>query len=583
MKERFVNSLYFVIFCLLLISCDKPVIMEELLRAENLMSVNPDSALILLESTPFPDNKDKENQAYYCLLLTEAQDKTYYTFTSDSIIRIALDYYETVNDKQRLPKVYYYMGRVCHTLYDAPQAINYYLKAKDALPKDTDYALEARIYNQLGGLYVVLNFNENAASAYQKAYKTLSLAGDSVNLPYVLRNIARTYEATKQSDSAIFYYHKAIASATEVNNLYCEKTSCIELASIHLRAKNLTEAKVYIDRALESHNNIGSNPQELLVLGKFFNLTGQPDSARYYFYRSMTTDNRYTHAAAIRELALLEEKEQNYKQAIFYRHQYDAYEDSIEAMMNQKSVADMEHFYNYQQVENENNRLKIETGQKQLLYTRLFFSFIIVLILSVSLFFYYRQKKKKAMLLKEEELRYHEELYRKSKEKINVNLQEIRALQKNIETKSGQLDQLSRELIQTKAMLLEQENKHIELSIHHLSLQHQKLINSLIYKDVKKTAPYKIMSETIWFRFKEEVDIIYETFENKLRILYPSISEMEIKVCYFLKAKFSVSEIAMLLGRQKSSITSCRKRLYEKIKGQPGSAEALDRIIDNLD
>lgn len=583
MKKRLVNFALALMSCVLLFSCAKLAVIPELLEAERQMRTKPDSALILLESIPFPENKGEENYAHYCLLLTEAQDKNYYRFTSDSIIRVALNYYEKTKDKQKLAKTYYYMGRVCHTLYNAPQAISYYLKAKDILLKHTDYALEARIHNQLGELYVTLRFNEDATIAYQKAYELLSLARDSANLSYILRNMARTYDASEKRDSAILYYNKAIYSAIETGNMNCELSSRIELVSVFLRENRLEEAKEQKDKVINLYGDNTYTPQALLILGKFCDSVGQSDSARYYFNQSQKTKNLYTRASSIRELALLEEKMQNYKQAISYNHQYNAYRDSIEKMMSRSAVSDMEHFYNYQQIENENNRLRVESGRKELIHSRLFFSIVIVLIISVGYFFYYRQKKKKEMLIKEKELLYHEELYRKSTEKITANLKEMAILQKTVETKRDQFDQLSQELIQTKTALLKQENMQIELSIHHISLQHRKLMDSPLYKDVKKLASDKIMAEAIWFQFRNEVDTIYETFQNRLNGLYPSMSEMETRVCYLLKAGFSVSEIAILLGRQKSSITSCRKRLYEKIKGTPGSAEALDQIISNLD
>ena len=584
MKERFINLFIVVTSCVLSFSCGKPAVVRELVQAGDLMPTKPDTALALLESIPFPETLNSADYACYCLLLTEAQDKTYYRFTSDSIIRVALDYYEKTKDKQKLPKAYYYMGRVCHTLYNAPQAINYYLKARDILEKDTDYALEARIYNHLGALYVTLRFNDDAAIAYQKAYESLSLAGDSLNLSFILRDMARVYDASDKRDSAIFYYNKAIASAMEVGNRNCELSSRIEQVSVFLRENRLAEAKEQKDRVVNLYGDNTYTPQSLLISGKFFDSVGQLDSARYYFNQSILTDNLYTRASSIRELALLEEKEQNYKAAVLYNRQYNAYRDSIEKMMSRSAVSDMDHFYNYQQIENENNRLRVESGRKELMHSRIFFSIAIVVIISVGYFFYYRQKKRKEVLIKEKELLYKEELYRKSKEKIHTNLQEIAALQKKIETNSGQLDEVSQELIRTKSGLLEQQNKQIELSIHHLSLQREKLMASLIYKKVKGLlSADKILSELGWLQLKDEMDTIYETFLNKLNALHPSMSKIEQRVCYLLKAGFSVSEIAILLGRQKSSITSCRKRLYEKIKGVPGSAEALDRIIDNLD
>jgi len=492
--------------------------MEELSRAESWMSTQPDSALILLESIPFPEKQDRENQAYYCLLLTEAQDKTYYEFTSDSIIRIALDYYEMQNDKQRLPQAYYYMGRVCHTLYNAPQAINYYLKAKDALAQDTDYALEARIYNQLGVLYVTLRFNENAATAYQKAYKALSLAGDSANLPIILRNIARTYDDWEKRDSAVIYYNKAIYSAAKTGNLACEQSSRIELVSLFLRENRLTEAKEQKDIAVDLYKDEEMPPQTCLILSDFFYTTGQIDSARYYLRYSINTDDPYTHAASIKQLSLLEEKEHNYKQAVIYHHEYNSCRDSIEAMMDQKSVADMEHFYHYQQIENENNRLKVESAKRELWTSRIFFFIVLILIVVVAYFFYYQQKKKKEKLM----------------------------------------------------------------LMHQISLQREKLMKSVIYKEIKRLTADKIIPEDLWLQFKDEVDTIYDNFENKLNKLYPSMSDLELKVCYLLKAEFRISEIASLSGRALPTITTCRKRLYEKITKQQGTASDLDQLITNL-
>lgn len=583
MREYYVKLFFIVFHCLSFFSCcNNYTHRKELGKIDSLIRINPDTALVLLDTISYPEKMSKANYAYYCLLLTEAQDKTYYRFTSDSTIRLALDYYEATADKLKLPKAYYYMGRVCHTLRNAPQAINYYLKAKDALAEETDYALEARIYNQLGELYVLLDFNENAISAYQKAYNSLFMDGDSANLPYMVRNIARIYDAFEKQDSAIVYYNEAISSAGKVNNSMCEITSRAELISVFLRKNRLLDAKFHAKKLINQYRNIKNISQVDLILGKFFSVTGQSDSARYYLDLSMNTENMYTNAASIKALALLNEKERNYKQAVYYNHRYNNCRDSIEKKMNKKAVSDMEHFYNYQQVENENSRLKLEDSQKQLFNSRIYFSIILFLVLICALFLYYRQKKKKEVLLKEKELIYLEEKYRKSQEKIGENLQEIQVLKDKYEKNSDHLGQISHELIKVKKELLEQENNQIKMYLLRSDLQRKSLVESLVYREMRKLATDKILPQSTWFRFKEEIDSIYDIFESKLRYLYPSMSDIEVKVCYLIKAEFNVSEIAILLGRAKPSISSCRKRLYEKITGMQGSAEALDQIIFGL-
>lgn len=49
-----------------------------------------------------------------------------------------------------------------------------------------------------------------------------------------------------------------------------------------------------------------------------------------------------------------------------------------------------------------------------------------------------------------------------------------------------------------------------------------------------------------------------------------------------IKADISTSNIALLTGRTKSTITSARKKLYEKVYGQKGDAKMWDDLILSL-
>lgn len=570
-----------IVCCLCLLSCSKskPEPAKELIQASTVMNGKPDSALVVLESIPTPEKMSEADYAYYCLLLTEARDKTYYSFTSDSTIRVALDYYEAAKDKRNLPKAYYFMGRVCHTLRNAPEAINYYLKAKGSLEKGSDYALEGRIYNMLGGLYVFLRFNNDAASAYQKAYEALSLAGDSISLPYIMRNIGRVYDASEKRDSAILYYDRAISFAAEVKNLNCAISSHAEVADIFLRKKNTGKAKEHIRASIMLQNSTKVNGQTALIAGRLYDATGQPDSARYYFNQSTQTDNIYTRAAAIRELGLLSEKEKKYEEMASYYHQYIAYKDSIELIERKDAVSDTEHFYNYQQVEKEKNRLQAENDRERLFNSRFYFSIALLLVLLAAYALHYRQKKEKQVWAKNRDLLYEKEQHRNSREGIEANLQEIQRLKDELEAGRDHLGQVSEELLRTKKELLEQENRKIELSIQRTDMQRKTLVESSVYKKLKKATPLETMSQETWIQFKEEMDSIYESFNDKLMLLYPLMSDMEVKVCYLTKGKFSISEMANLIPSAKTTICSVRSRLYKKIKGTSGRAEDLDRII----
>ena len=59
------------------------------------MNLHPDSALNMLESISTDSLKTKADRAYHALLLTQARDKNYIVQTDDSLIQVAVRYYDT--------------------------------------------------------------------------------------------------------------------------------------------------------------------------------------------------------------------------------------------------------------------------------------------------------------------------------------------------------------------------------------------------------------------------------------------------------------------------------------------------------
>ena len=72
-----------------------------LTEAEALMYTSPDSALQMLEAIPHSERLTGREQADYALLLTQARSRCRIIATSDSLIRIATDYYLYTDDNNR--------------------------------------------------------------------------------------------------------------------------------------------------------------------------------------------------------------------------------------------------------------------------------------------------------------------------------------------------------------------------------------------------------------------------------------------------------------------------------------------------
>ena len=101
------------VFCLLEVfiglcySCKKETSSKcpILLTADSLMWMNPDTALLLLEQFPVPQELKGADRAFYALLMTQARYKTCKSLENDSLIKIAVDYYKGTKDKEN-PALY---------------------------------------------------------------------------------------------------------------------------------------------------------------------------------------------------------------------------------------------------------------------------------------------------------------------------------------------------------------------------------------------------------------------------------------------------------------------------------------------
>ena len=121
------NTFYLILCLSFLVMCnDHPKeLLPELSRAESLIQHNTDSALMILDSMEVPSPSDKFQYATWCLLITQARDKNYIKHISDSLINMALDYFEKQDDPVRKATALYYEGRVNHDLNNAEEAADY--------------------------------------------------------------------------------------------------------------------------------------------------------------------------------------------------------------------------------------------------------------------------------------------------------------------------------------------------------------------------------------------------------------------------------------------------------------------------
>ena len=203
------NAILYVVLmaaCSLICGCQStPQYPEALLVADSLTQCNADSAVRLLqELAPTMSQAKEPVRRYHQLLTIKAQDKAFIPHTSDSLILDVLRYYQEEGDPCLLPEAYYYAGRVTRDLGDAPQALDYFHHALDAM-QTSDYQsrmqgqeertlkLQGKIHAQMGYLFRRQHLYDEAITAFEQAYRVDSINRDTTGMIMDLRDLGNIY------------------------------------------------------------------------------------------------------------------------------------------------------------------------------------------------------------------------------------------------------------------------------------------------------------------------------------------------------------------------------------------------------
>ena len=163
------NTVIIILFAMsLLSSCTiRQDYNQQLLKADSLMQLRPDSALNILKSISSKKLSTRADNAYYALLLTQAQDKNFVVQKDDSLIQIAVHYYDSIGDTKMQAKAHYYWGCVYRDMNQQAEAIREFFIAAPLTEKSKEKRQLGLIYNNIGYIYNIQDFNQKADSIYQ--------------------------------------------------------------------------------------------------------------------------------------------------------------------------------------------------------------------------------------------------------------------------------------------------------------------------------------------------------------------------------------------------------------------------------
>lgn len=536
--------------CLILIGCTQNAEVNESLlsQADTLVESRPDSALAILRRVAKPHKLTRKEQADYCLLLTQAEYKNYLPFTSDSLLTIAINYYQSVHDKELLGKAYYYKGCFYNEQKDYIQAATYYKRAETLLKQSDNNLMLALLYNALGHLNRKSDLEEDALQQFKKALYYSERCEKIYHIAMNLQEVAKMYLRLNKPDSAGIYFAqiapylpqcKEPKMATLFHNIgvYNEDYGNLELA------------EKYIWESLELEKDTANRIGSYYALARIYRTQGRINTSDSLW--SVVLDgvkDIHRKSGIYRILFKQSVLEKDYVKAVFYADEQMLCMDSVYRGSITREVAEVQAKYDNEVLLRE----KAEERAKSLVLLNIIFGIVAVSSVLIYLLVY---SHKKYRIKKEQELS-------SSISKYQLELNELEERHSESEEESEKL-----------ALLIKEKEAQIELlkqkkESSNVPEMQSAIIEGLdLYLILKKSAHEKKLLRINVTQFKAFIAYYDKTKPEFVEALRKcGLTDYEIVICILFSIPFSHKQVCEVLCKSSETLSRVKFRLKDKIK-----------------
>ena len=587
MNKARVILIYMLIF-MSLSSCSNRKYEQTITRADNLMELSQDSArsaLAILDSIrPDLSKMGKSTQMRYQLVYAKGMNKGYVDFTTDSLMKEIVDYYDNHGTCQQQMLAHYLLGCVYRDLGDSPASLSCYndaVEKVDTTSSDCDYKLLTRVYEQQGALFLSQSMPQNALSAYQKAEKYAWIAKDTLSAVLSYEHLGNIYEYMDNMDKVIEVYENASRRYRQYGYPVQAARALGGAIQALILTKQYAKAKKYMD-VFEAESGYFQkdscysyiNYSHYYYLKGLYCLESHSDSAKYWFTKCQEfakTNNNKSFSAYAWYLYYI--KHQQMDSVAKYSEQAFAYNDSANLDMERDLMQKMQAIYDYDRWKNVAHNEEIKATRANLTLLVSILISVSVIIIGILTFLVYQKKRKLELQEKEEQ----ENLIR---QQIYDTKQELELLRTVNDRKIADVIKEKEQTINK----LEDDLKDIRDKYSNSSLSDVDILlkESSIYKRIKylELHPKEIMRENDWIELEETIEQLIPSF---IPLLKNRLNVIAYRICLLVKLEISTSSIAILLGLSSSAISKYRKVMLEKLCGRSGKPKDFDEYIRQIE
>lgn len=569
-------------------SCSNRKYEQTITRADNLMELSQDSArsaLAILDSIrPDLSKMGKSTQMRYQLVYAKGMNKGYVDFTTDSLMKEIVDYYDNHGTCQQQMLAHYLLGCVYRDLGDSPASLSCYndaVEKVDTTSSDCDYKLLTRVYEQQGALFLSQSMPQNALSAYQKAEKYAWIAKDTLSAVLSYEHLGNIYEYMDNMDKVIEVYENASRRYRQYGYPVQAARALGGAIQALILTKQYAKAKKYMD-VFEAESGYFQkdscysyiNYSHYYYLKGLYCLESHSDSAKYWFTKCQEfakTNNNKSFSAYAWYLYYI--KHQQMDSVAKYSEQAFAYNDSANLDMERDLMQKMQAIYDYDRWKNVAHNEEIKATRANLTLLVSILISVSVIIIGILTFLVYRKKRKLELQEKEEqENLIRQQIYDTKQELELLRTVNDRKIADVIKEKEQTINKLKEDLKDIR-------DKYSNSSLSDVDIL---LKESSIYKRIKylELHPKETMRENDWIELEETIEQLIPSF---IPLLKNRLNVIAYRICLLVKLEISTSSIAILLGLSSSAISKYRKIMLEKLCGRSGKPKDFDEYIRQIE
>lgn len=581
-----------LLFVLFLVSCtdgrSEGQVARLLRQAEMCMEECSDSALVYLHQIPDPEKLTGENQADYCLLLTQAMDKNDLPLSSDSLIQIAVGCYSNKGDAECKAKALFYKGRVFQQQGNLEGATLLYKKAESMIPDLTDYYLVGLIYSYLGHLNRDEEHYKKALFYYEKAlpcYRTIQnptlTASGLQDMAKISVYLGETHRADSLFSEVLSYVPDI--DATWQANIYHN------VGVFYMLTNQFGRAEQVVNTSLKLPSTPEDKLRSYAVLATIYTKQNRGDLVDSLWHKALNSENIYTRKAVYASLLNEAVSKQNLQDIEHYVPLYIQSADSVYQLSQAKRIVEVQAKYD-QEILIKKNKIS-----RLLLYC--FILCLLLLAISLAYVFHvykrYKRTKERELITQRAELDEGKQIIKEMndqierirkeastmKEDYNKSLIDLTDEKKSIEQQFALIKQRADDVSQTNNKM-EQDLLVLQEQLRKVDDARSELLAELdVYRYFDAEG---VISEDCY----KAVVTIYKLYNAPLvaflRDPHLKLTPYESLLCVLSYEHLSTQQMEQKLGKSKNTLNKAIFRIREKLDAKMDLKKNINSLGDFL-